>query len=280
MNTSRQLTDLIKNKARSLGIDAQLLLKRYFMEQMLARIAVSKYKTNFILKGGILISSMVGLSSRATQDIDVSIINKPLTKDEIEKMITEICNIDIGDNIRFELTSIQDIREEFEYPGIRLSFKVYKDKIVDSFKMDITTGDTITPKEIVYGYKFLLEDKTIKLCSYSIETIIAEKIESILSKNILGTRMRDYYDLYLLEKLFKDRIDKNLQKQALENTCAKRKTTDILTNAKEIIADIENDWGQQNLWKNYSNKNTYVENVSFEDTIKSIKSILHFIEII
>ena len=197
MNTSRQLTDLIKNKARSLGIDAQLLLKRYFMEQMLARIAVSKYKTNFILKGGILISSMVGLSSRATQDIDVSIINKPLTKDEIEKMITEICNIDIGDNIRFELTSIQDIREEFEYPGIRLSFKVYMDKIVDSFKMDITTGDTITPKEIVYGYKLLLEDKTIKLCSYSIETIIAEKIESILSKNILGTRMRDYYDLYL-----------------------------------------------------------------------------------
>ena len=280
MNTSRQLTDLIKNKARSLGIDAQLLLKRYFMEQMLARIAVSKYKTNFILKGGLLISSMVGLSSRATQDIDVSIINKPLTKDEIERMITEICNLDIGDNIRFELTSIQDIREEFEYPGIRLSFKVYMDKIVDSLKMDITTGDIITPKEIVYGYKLLLEDKTIKLCSYSIETIIAEKIESILSKNILGTRMRDYYDLYLLEKLFKDRIDKNLQKQALENTCAKRKTTDILTNAKEIIADIENDWGQQNLWKNYSNKNTYVENVSFEDTIKSIKSILHFIEII
>ena len=280
MNTSRQLTDLIKNKARSLGIDAQLLLKRYFMEQMLTRIAISKYKTNFILKGGLLISSMVGLSSRATQDIDVSIINKPLTKDEIEKMITEICNIDIGDNIRFELTSIQDIREEFDYPGIRLSFKVYMDKIVDSLKMDITTGDIITPKEIVYGYKLLLEDKTIKLCSYSIETIIAEKIESILSKNILGTRMRDYYDLYLLEKLFKDRIDKNLQKQALENTCAKRKTTDILTNAKEIVADIENDWGQQNLWKNYSNKNTYVENVSFEDTIKSIKSILHFIEII
>lgn len=280
MNTSRQLTDLIKNKARSLGIDAQLLLKRYFMEQMLTRIAVSKYKTNFILKGGLLISSMVGLSSRATQDIDVSIINKPLTKDEIEKMITEICNIDIGDNIRFELTPIQDIREEFDYPGIRLSFKVYMDRIVDSLKMDITTGDTITPKEIVYGYKLLLEDKTIKLCSYSIETIIAEKIESILSKNILGTRMRDYYDLYLLEKLFKDRIDKNLQKQALENTCAKRKTTDILTNAKEIVADIENDWGQQNLWKNYSNKNTYVENVSFEDTIKSIKSILHFIEFI
>ncbi len=280
MNTSTQLKDLIKNKAKNLETDAQLLLKRYFMEQMLARIAKSKYKTNFILKGGLLISSMIGLSSRATQDIDISIINKPLTRDAIQRMIIEICDINIGDNIRYELASIQDIREEFEYPGIRLSFKVYFDKIIDSLKMDITTGDIIIPKEIAYGYKLLLEDKTIELYSYSLETIIAEKLESILSKNILGTRMRDYYDLYMLENLFKDRINKKLQKQALENTCKKRNTTNVLENAKDIIVEIKNDENQQNLWKNYANKNTYVKNVSFEDTIKSINSILQFIEII
>ena len=150
MNTSRQLTDLIKNKARALGLDAQLLLKRYFMEQMLARIAQSDYKTNFILKGGLLISSLIGLSSRTTQDIDVSIVNKPLSIEEIEQVMTNVCKIDLNDNIRYELTNVQEIREEFEYPGIRLSFKVYMDKIVDSLKMDITTGDTITPKEINY----------------------------------------------------------------------------------------------------------------------------------
>lgn len=280
MKTSRQLTDLIKNKARNLGLDAQLLLKRYFMEQMLARIAQSEYKTNFILKGGLLISSLIGLSSRTTQDIDVSIVNKPLSMEEIERMMANVCKIDLDDNIKYELTSVQEIREEFEYPGIRLSFKVYMDKIVDSLKMDITTGDTITPKEITYGYKLLLEDKTINLCSYPIETIIAEKIESILSKNILGTRMRDFYDIYMLENLFRDRIDKKNQKLALLNTCAKRNTENILNNPNEIIADIENDWGQQNLWKNYASKNTYVGKISFEDTIKSIKSILKLIDLI
>lgn len=280
MNTSRQLTDLIKNKARALGLDAQLLLKRYFMEQMLARIAKSEYKTNFILKGGLLISSLIGLSSRTTQDIDVSIVNKPLSIEEIEQVMTNVCKIDLNDNIKYELTNVQEIREEFEYPGIRLSFKVYMDKIVDSLKMDITTGDTITPKEINYGYKLLLEDKKINLCSYPIETIVAEKIESILSKSILGTRMRDYYDIYMLEKLFKDRINKENQKQALLNTCEKRDTTNVLTNPSDIIADIENDWGQQNLWKNYASKNTYVGNVNFEDTIKSIKSILKLINLL
>lgn len=280
MKTSRQLTDLIKNKARNLGLDAQLLLKRYFMEQMLARIAQSEYKTNFILKGGLLISSLIGLSSRTTQDIDVSIVNKPLSMEEIERMMADVCKIDLDDNIKYELTNVQEIREEFEYPGIRLSFKVYMDRIVDSLKMDITTGDTITPKEITYGYKLLLEDKTINLCSYPIETIIAEKIESILSKNILGTRMRDFYDIYMLENLFRDRIDKKNQKLALLNTCAKRNTENILNNPNEIIADIENDWGQQNLWKNYASKNTYVGKISFEDTIKGIKSILKLIDLI
>lgn len=280
MKTSRQLTDLIKNKARNLGLDAQLLLKRYFMEQMLTRIAQSEYKTNFILKGGLLISSLIGLSSRTTQDIDVSIVNKSLSMEEIERMMADVCKIDLDDNIKYELTNVQEIREEFEYPGIRLSFKVYMDKIVDSLKMDITTGDIITPKEITYGYKLLLEDKTINLCSYPIETIIAEKIESILSKNILGTRMRDFYDIYMLVNLFRDRIDKKNQKQALLNTCAKRNTENILNNQNEIIADIENDLGQQNLWKNYASKNTYVGKVSFEDTIKSIKSILNLIDLI
>jgi len=280
MNTSRQLTDLIKNKARNLGLDAQLLLKRYFMEQILARIAISEYRNNFILKGGLLISSLIGLSSRTTQDIDISIVNQTLSITELEKIMNEVCEIDLADNIKYELSRVEEIREEFEYPAIRLSFKVYMDKIVDSLKMDITTGDAITPREINYGYKMLLEDKVIKLFSYPIETIIAEKMESILSKNILGTRMRDYYDLYMLENLFKDRINKETQKLALLNTCEKRGTQKVLTDPSDIIADIENDWGQQNLWKNYASKNTYVGEVSFADTIKSIKAILKLIDII
>ena len=198
------------------------------MEQMLARIATSEYRNNFILKGGLLISSLIGLSSRTTQDIDISIVNQTLSITELEKIMNEVCEIDLADNIKYELTSIQEIREEFEYPATRLSFKVYMDKIVDSLKMDITTGDAITPREINYGYKLLLEDKVIRLYSYPIETIIAEKMESILSKTILGTRMRDYYDLYMLENLFKDRINKETQKTGIiKYLCKKR-------NAKRI----------------------------------------------
>lgn len=280
MNTARQLTDLIKNKARNLGVDPQLLLKRYFMEQMLSRIAQSEYKENFILKGGLLISSLIGLSSRTTQDIDVSVVNKKLSIEEIKQVMINVCSIDLKDNIKYELADINEIREEFEYPGVRLSFKVYMDKIKDSFKIDITTGDTITPKETSYGYKLLLDDKEIDIYSYPIETIIAEKIESILSKSILGTRMRDYYDIYMLEKFFCDRINKENQKEALLNTCAKRNTENILNKPDEIIFNIENNLEQQNLWKNYASKNIYVGEVTFEDTIKSVRQVLKSISVL
>lgn len=279
MNTSRQLTDLIKNKAHSLGLDAQLLLKRYFMEQMLVRISRSRYRNNFILKGGLLISSLTGLTTRTTKDIDVSIINNPLSKTDIEKMMLDICKIEVDDNIKFELLSMEDIREEFDYPGIRLSFKVYMDKIVDALKMDITTGDVITPKEITYGYKTILDEKIINICSYPIETILAEKIQSILSKNILSTRMRDYYDVYMLENIFRDRIDLDIQKEALFNTCKKRNSENDLVNAREILGNIRNDFGQKHMWDSYVSKNTYATGVQFEQTIKSIFNILKLLNL-
>ena len=277
MNTSKQLTDLIKNKAKSTGLDAQLLLKRYFMEQMLERIAKSKYRNNLVLKGGLLISSVIGFTARTTQDIDVSVINTPLDKETVKKMFSEICTIDAGDNIVFELVKIQDIHEEFEYPGIRLSFKVGMDKIIDSLKIDITTGDVITPKEIVYGYVTLFEDRYINVFSYPLETILAEKTESILSKNVFGTRMRDFYDVCVLYNVFKDRINKVVLSNAIRNTCAKRKTLHVLNNADTIVVDIEKDEGQKELWKNYVKKNTYAKNITFENALESLKDIIAII---
>ncbi len=159
-------------------------------------------KKDFILKGGILISSIVGLNARTTLDIDVSITNNDLNEERIKEIIIEISSIDLNDNIRYEIKSIQKIRDEFEYPGIRLTFNVFMDNIIDFLQIDITTGDAITPKEINYEYKLLLEDKKINLYSYNLETILAEKIQSILEKGIQNTRMRDFYDIFLLENYF------------------------------------------------------------------------------
>lgn len=280
MNTSKQLKDLINNKAKKFNLSPQILLTRFFMERFLERISLSKYKNNFILKGGILISSMVGVDFRMTKDIDLTIKNIPLNEVFIKNALIEITNIEIDDGTTFKLLDLQSIREEFEYSGFRARFSCVLDKTQNIIQLDITTGDVITPSEVKYSYELLIEKRKINITCYPIETILAEKVESILSKNITTTRMKDFYDCYMLGKLYIDEIDREDLIKAIKNTARTRKTEFIFDNIQKTINLIENDESLKFLWTAYSSQFDYAKKIKFESLIEEIKKLLKIIELI
>lgn len=280
MNTSKQLKDLINNKAKKFNLSPQILLTRFFMERFLERISLSKYKNNFILKGGILISSMVGVDFRMTKDMDLTIKNIPLNEVFIKNALIEITNIEIDDGTTFKLLDLQSIREEFEYSGFRARFSCVLDKTQNIIQLDITTGDVITPSEVKYSYELLIEKRKINITCYPIETILAEKVESILSKNITTTRMKDFYDCYMLGKLYIDEIDIEDLIKAIKNTARTRKTEFIFDNIQKTINLIENDESLKFLWTAYSSQFDYAKKIKFESLIEEIKKLLKIIELI
>ena len=280
MNTSKQLKDLINNKAKKFNLSPQILLTRFFMERFLERISLSKYKNNFILKGGILISSMVGVDFRMTKDIDLTIKNIPLNEVFIKNALIEITNIEIDDGTTFKLLDLQSIREEFEYSGFRARFSCVLDKTQNIIQLDITTGDVITPSEVKYSYELLIEKRKINITCYPIETILAEKVESILSKNITTTRMKDFYDCYMLGKLYIDEINREDLIKAIKNTARTRKTEFIFDNIQKTINLIENDESLKFLWTAYASQFDYAKKIKFESLIKEIKKLLKIIELI
>ena len=196
--TQEQIKGRIRNIAKDNKADARILIRIYMMERFLERVAHSQYAENFVIKGGILVTSMVGVALRSTMDIDTTIRNMNLSKSDVKTFVTEICSINLDDEVSFIIKDISDIMGEMEYPGIRVSLDAVMGKMITPIKIDISTGDVITPRAIEYDYKLLLEDRTIRLWSYNIETILAEKLQTLLSRGILNTRMRDYYDIYTL----------------------------------------------------------------------------------
>ena len=215
------------------------------MERFLERITYSKYKDDFIVKGGILVTSMIGISMRSTMDIDTTIRNFDLTKEETKRIVNEIKDISLDDHIEFILNDVSDIMDNMEYPGIRIHMDA---------ELDISTGDVITPREIRYEYPLLLEDKSIQLWSYNLETILAEKIQTILSRGLLNTRMRDFYDVTTLFDRYNDSINYNDLSLAFDKTCRKRETLSVLEHYEEILCSIREDSTLQNLWKNNCRK--------------------------
>lgn len=274
MRTSKQLTDLIKNESQRTGINAQILLKRYLMECFLERLSASEYRGNFIIKGGILVSSLVGISSRTTMDVDLTVKNFPLDKGVIKNIIEELVSENLN-NVHFTLAKIENIREESDYECFRVSLNVAMDRIRESIKLDITVGDRITPQEIKYDYKLMLEKRTIPLFSYNIETVLAEKIESILSKGTLNTRMRDYYDCFLLSKVYRGTINFALLGRALNETIKFRGTNFIYEDVKQIIQEIKESQELKLLWSNYQKNNSYVESNSYENIVAEVIDIIN-----
>lgn len=221
--TPAQIKGRIKNVAKQNGSDPITLLRIYMMERFLERITYSKYKDDFIVKDGILVTSMIGISMRSTMDIDTTIRNFDLTKEETTRIINEIKDISLDDHIEFILNDVSDIMDNMEYPGIRIHMDAKLENLIVPIKIDISTGDVITPREIRYEYSLLLEDKSIQLWSYNLETILAEKIQTILSRGLLNTRMRDFYDITTLFDRYNDSINYNDLSLAFDKTCTKER---------------------------------------------------------
>lgn len=177
------------------------------MERFLERVASSQYKDNFIIKGGMLVTAMVGVALRSTMDIDTSIKNQNLSAEDAKRIVDDIKDINLGDGVTFEVKEVSNIMDEMEYPGIRFIMNAVMGKLVTPMKIDISTGDVITPRAIEYKYKLLLDDRSISLWSYNLETILAEKLQTVLARGLLNTRMRDFYDIKTLLSIYEQDID-------------------------------------------------------------------------
>ena len=260
--------------ANEKNISPQLVMQNYMLERLLERISLSNYHNNFIFKGGFLISSIVGLSSRATMDLDTTIKGFTLTHNSITAIFKEICDIEIDDDITFEFINVTDIRKTDDYPGIRVSLKAYYAPISVSLTVDVTTGDIITPKEIKYHHNSMFDDKVIRILAYNLETILAEKIETVLSRSIANTRPRDYYDIYILYSLHNENINEETLKEALEKITIKRGSIYILSDYENILETIENDKRPRDIWNKYSTDYKYAKDISFKMTCDAISTLL------
>ena len=262
---------IINNIARENKVSAQSILQTYMLERLLERISVSNYKDNFILKGGMLISAMLGIDSRTTMDMDTTIKGFSLTEENISNIMNEIGNIDLKDDITLEVKNITLIREDDDYGGYRVTFKaIYNNEVPVIMKIDITTGDEITYKEVKYDFSLMLEDRKIQVWSYNIETIIAEKFESIIKRAILGTRIRDYYDIHILLNTQSKNIDEDTLKQAIISTAIHRETLEIIKDWKEVVVILKDDESMKNQWERYKKDNFYAKGIEYKDLIESL----------
>ena len=274
MKNAMQLKAIIKKMAQEKKTSAQLVLQNYMLERLLERVSVSRYRDHFILKGGFLIAAMVGLDTRATMDMDATIKGLPVDEGTIRTMFEDICAIDLQDDVSFSFRSIGEIREGDEYTGYRVSLSADFPPMAVPLKLDITTGDKITPKEIEYNFKLLMEDRSISILAYNLETILSEKLETVISRGDLNTRPRDYYDIYVLLKLQTQNICIEQLREALTATCTKRGSTEVIKNYAAIINRVSMSAVMQDQWKKYQTDFTYAADISFQDTCNAVLSIM------
>ena len=273
ITTARQLKDLIRNLSKKKSADAQILMRNYMMERFLERISLSEYKDKFILKGGMLVAAMVGLDARATMDLDATIKGANVSPTDVETIISNIIAIPIDDGVSFCIKRISEIMEEADYPGVRVSMETKFDGVITPLKIDISTGDVITPKEIRYRFNLMLEDRTIEVWAYNLETVLAEKLETVISRNVANTRMRDFYDIYILQKLYGEQLNKEILWNALVATGRKRGTLEQIESGdiREIFDEIETSSVMENLWKAYQKNYSYAVDISWHIVMESVR---------
>lgn len=275
MNTATQLKALIRKISKDKKINAQILLRNYMLERLLERISMSKYKHNFILKGGMLIAAMVGINNRSTIDMDATIKGIPVSRETIKIIFDEILTVNVRDSVGITINSIYDIRDEADYVGFRVSLNTIFDGIKQNLKIDITTGDTITPREVEYKFNLMFENRAIAVLVYNLETVLAEKLETIISRSTTNTRMRDLYDIYILKKLQEDNINQKLLAEALNGTATKRGTVALLDNKGLIVSEIKTSSIMQDLWIRYQKKYEYAEDISWIDVMSAVEAMLN-----
>lgn len=272
IKTSRQLKDKVRNMARGDSAKAQLLIRNYGMERFLERVSLSEHRDNFILKGGMLVSAMVGLENRATMDIDTSIRNMPLDTIAAKAMVEEIVAVPVDDNIRFEINDFGTIMDDAEYSGVRISLNAFLDATRIPLKIDISTGDAITPAAVNYQHKLMFEERYITLWAYNLETVLAEKIETVLSRSVLNTRLRDFYDLYVLQDTGLE-IDKATLAAALTATARKRGSEQALVLYERTLDEIRISPLMREQWERYQGKNNYAAGIFWDDVISDIRAL-------
>lgn len=273
IKTARQLKDLIRNLSKDKSADAQILMRNYMMERFLERISLSEYRDKFILKGGMLVAAMVGLDARSTMDIDATVKGATVGIEEVENMIASIISVPVDDGVEFRVKRISEIMDEAEYPGIRISMETEFDGVITPLKIDISTGDAITPREVRYSFKLMLEDRSIEIWAYNLETVLAEKLETVVSRATTNTRMRDFYDIYILEQLHGNTLDPQILHDALRATAHKRGTERHLAEAAEVFEEVENSSVMQKLWESYRKKFSYAADLEWNIIMGAVRSL-------
>lgn len=270
-NSVQSVKDKLKNISREKNVDFNSVMRFYMYDRFVERLSKSKYKDNFILKGGFYLSKLFGLDNRSTMDIDTAIRKTEFTEENLIVMINEIISIDVGDNIKFKIEKTELIREEDEYCGLRITINFMLENIKDKFHIDLATGDPIYPRPDNYKYESLIGDEIYKVWSYNLETILAEKIETILSKLETSSRMKDYYDIYLIYKFKFDTISKEKFRGSVEKTFKKRKfDADLMTN----LSIVKESKVLRERWLSYSRKNSYARDVEFEETLECLEKLI------
>ena len=273
MNNAASLKARIRNLAKEKSIPAQIVLQNYMFERLLVRLSLSDYKDRFVLKGGMLVAAIVGLDNRATMDMDTTIRNLPLTPDSIHKALEMICDIHLNDNVNFELGTVSPIREDDIYGGFRVSLKARFDTIVVPLSIDVTAGDAVTPHPVQYEFTELFDgSKTFELWAYNIETILAEKIETILRRGVFNTRPRDYYDAYIL--ITTQQFNEETFLKALKATSIHRNTNEQIKDVNGILDSIENSREMNELWNKYQKQFHYAAAIEFGQIVDAVRKVL------
>lgn len=275
--TPEQIKGRIKSVAKQNNADARTLMRIYMMERFLERLAQSEYRDNFIIKGGILVTAMIGVAHRSTMDIDTSMKNLNLSAEDALRVVNQVKDIDLDDGVSFEVKDVSNIMDEMEYPGIRVTMNANVGRLITPLKIDISTGDVITPRAIEFNYDLLLEDRSISLWSYNLETILAEMLQTVLARGILNTRMRDFYDIRMLLDTYEDKVNKAVLKDAFAATCKKRGTDHLQEQAEEIIKIIEADEQLRVLWRAYQKKYSYAAEIDYASVISGVRKLMDWI---
>ncbi len=275
IKTSRQLKDKIRNYSGGDGKKVQIYIRNYMMERFLERVSVSDYNDNFILKRGMLVASLIGIDMRSTMDIDTTIMAIDLNIEKATKVINDIIAIDIDDGIIFFLKSASEIMEEHDYPGIRFMLEARLDSLRQPVKIDISTGDIITPSAVSYSYKLMMEERIIPIYTYNIETLLAEKLETIIARGTANTRMRDFYDIYLISEYQKYNINMKDLKEAFTATSKKRGSFGLVDGLNSLINDIENSTYLIEMWNIYKKKNYFVGELDWNEIMNLINNLFN-----
>ena len=262
----------VRNISKGDSKTAQAMIRIFFMERFLERVSLSKYRDQFVLKGGMLVSSLIGRNLRTTMDIDTTVNALPLSKEALKKIITEICEIPLEDNISFRIVDMETIMDEFDYPGIRIHMEAFLEKLKQPIKIDVSTDDAVTPGAIEYKYHLLFEERDICLNTYNIETLLAEKSQTIINRGLANTRMRDFYDMYEIAQKLEFSWD--TYRQAFVATCKKRETIFSKEKVDTELKNLSESKEIEKMWSRFKNKNHFVENIGYSEIIKTISETI------